>query len=92
MQPPRPGQVNQPGAGGSGTAGSSAYANQSTSAADTEYSHLPPVQRKIVQFILSQPPNHDGVHIAAIARAIGGNAAEIRFVIHLSKAFVLLIS
>ncbi len=89
MQPPRPGQANQSAVG---TAGSSAYANQSTSAADTEYSHLPPVQRKIVQFILSQPPNHDGVHIAAIARAIGGNAAEIRFVNHLSKAFVLLIS
>ncbi|KAF9004673.1 replication protein A subunit RPA32 [Cyathus striatus] len=60
-------------------AGASAYLNQNTSAASDEFASLPPLQRAIVRFILDQPPSDEGVHVAAIARAIGtdGDAHKI---------------
>jgi replication factor A2 len=45
-----------------------------------QYSHLPEIQQKIIAFIMEQPKQEEGVHVAAIARAMGGNAMEIRFV------------
>jgi len=57
----------------------SAY-NSSTavgSNASSEYAHLPGLQRKIVEFILSQPSNDEGVHVAAIARAVQADAIQI---------------
>ncbi|KAA1471099.1 replication protein A, subunit RPA32 [Dentipellis sp. KUC8613] len=56
----------------------SAYTAQShSSAALNQYAHLPPLQRRIVEFILQQPPNPEGFHIVAISRAVGGDAEGI---------------
>jgi replication factor A2 len=66
----------QPGSNGSNA---SSYNAQSGSAAlKDRYAELPPIQRKIVQFIQSQPPSDEGVHIGAIARDIGGDANAIK--------------
>ncbi|KAI0670372.1 replication protein A subunit RPA32 [Trametes maxima] len=62
--------------GANGNAGAhSAYTAQSTTtaASTTQFSHLPPLQRQIVTFILSQPRSEEGVHVAAIARHIAAN-------------------
>ncbi|TFK42517.1 hypothetical protein BDQ12DRAFT_278987 [Crucibulum laeve] len=77
------GQAAQPRAPANATAitgGTNAYANQSSSVANfDEYSHLPALQRSIIRFILEQPHNDEGIHVAAIARAIGtdGDALKI---------------
>ena len=44
------------------------------------YSHLPRLQQSIVRFIIGQPRSDEGIHVAAIARAIGteGDAQKIR--------------
>lgn len=59
----------------------SAYTNQSRSAGNDQFSHLPPLQQSIARFILQQPPTEEGIHVAAIARAIGidGDAQRIRY-------------
>lgn len=60
----------------------SAYVSPShANAIKDEYSHLPPLQRSIVRFISGQPRSDEGVHVAAIARAIGadGDAQKIRW-------------
>ena len=31
-----------------------------------------------VEFLTNQPPNEEGVHVGAIARAVGGDAGHIR--------------
>jgi replication factor A2 len=36
------------------------------------------MQKSIIKFITSQPHSDEGVHVAAIARAIGGDAHLIR--------------
>ncbi|KII88398.1 hypothetical protein PLICRDRAFT_161449 [Plicaturopsis crispa FD-325 SS-3] len=74
--PAGPGAANGTGSGANGSTSASAYAVQSASTND-QYSHLPAVQRQIIQFIASQAQNDDGVHVAAIARAIGGDAHSI---------------
>ncbi|KAI0928429.1 hypothetical protein AcW1_005676 [Taiwanofungus camphoratus] len=79
--PPRPGETAQvqTGAISNGLAGSSAYtAQSSTTVSNDQFANLPLLQRNIVGFILSQPPNEEGVHVAAIARAVGGDAHSIR--------------
>ncbi|KAJ8585599.1 replication protein A, subunit RPA32 [Rhizopogon salebrosus TDB-379] len=59
-------------------AGSSAYAAQSHPVVDnSQFSHLPKLQYEIVTFIHNQPANEEGVHVGAIARAIGGTALTI---------------
>ncbi|KAF7792950.1 hypothetical protein EIP86_004053 [Pleurotus ostreatoroseus] len=56
----------------------SAYTAQTgQTASNDQFAHLPPIHRKIIEFILSQPAHDDGVHVAAIARAIGGDAQVI---------------
>lgn len=61
-----------------GTNGASAYAAQaSTNGGNDQWSYLPALQQRIVRFILSQPDHTNGVHITAIARAIGGDAHAI---------------
>ncbi|KAI0780923.1 replication protein A subunit RPA32 [Trametes elegans] len=52
--------------------GQSAYTAQSTTtvAGSAQFAHLPPLQREIIGFILSQPKSDEGVHVAAIARHI----------------------
>jgi len=42
-----------------------------------EYSHLPPVPRSIVQFMRNQPQRPEGVHVGAIAKAVGADAESI---------------
>jgi len=57
----------------------SAYTSQSRPTATDQFSHLPPLQRSIARFILQQPSTDEGIHVAAIARAIGtaGDAQKI---------------
>ncbi|GBE82162.1 Replication factor A protein [Sparassis crispa] len=76
--PPRPSEAGQ-NVSTTSAGGHSAYSGQSNdaSAVNDQYSNLPPIQRKIVTFILSQTRNDEGVHVAAIARAVGGDAHSI---------------
>ncbi|CCM04607.1 uncharacterized protein FIBRA_06789 [Fibroporia radiculosa] len=77
---PRPSEAGMAprGAMANGQTSTSAYAAQShVSASNSQYAHLPDTQRKIVEFLLSQPTSEDGIHVAAIARAIGGQARDI---------------
>ncbi|GJE87148.1 replication protein A subunit [Phanerochaete sordida] len=61
-----------------GANGSSAYTVQaSTNGTNDQWAFLPELQRKIVHFILSQPNHTDGVHVSAVARAIGQDAQGI---------------
>ncbi|KAI0065399.1 replication protein A, subunit RPA32 [Artomyces pyxidatus] len=61
-----------------GHASASAYTAQSNNvAAGGAFSHLPPVQRGIIEFLLAQPENEEGTHVGAIARAVGANADAI---------------
>jgi len=81
-RPPRPSELGQGGTIStivSGTAGGpSAYSVQAHNAAVVDhYSSLQPLHRQIVNFILSQPHNEEGVHVAAIARNVGGEAHAI---------------
>lgn len=78
--PPRPsdaGKDPRAVAGGSVT-GPSAYTAQSNTASSTDqYAHLPPLQRRIAEFMLSRPPADEGIHVGAIARSVGGDARAI---------------
>ncbi|KDR81675.1 hypothetical protein GALMADRAFT_239789 [Galerina marginata CBS 339.88] len=58
--------------------GISAYSAQNTAGAADQYSHLPPLQRDIVRFILNQPPRDEGIHVAVIAKAIGASGEDAR--------------
>ncbi|KAG1756689.1 replication protein A subunit RPA32 [Suillus paluster] len=75
--PPRPGQ--NPSIPQGPVAGGSAYAAQShsTAANNDQYSQLPKLEYAIVTFMRNQPSNEEGVHVGAIARAVGGNAVTI---------------
>ncbi|KAI0306473.1 replication protein A subunit RPA32 [Multifurca ochricompacta] len=42
-----------------------------------QYSHLQPVPRSIVQFMLNQPQTREGVHVSAIVKAVGADAEAI---------------
>ncbi|KAI0362110.1 replication protein A subunit RPA32 [Trametes cingulata] len=59
-----------------GANGHSAYTAQPTTAAanTTQFAHLPPLQREIIAFILSQPKSDEGIHVAAIARHIAATS------------------
>jgi len=61
-----------------GSGGMSAYATQPGSVVSDQYSHLPNLQRAIVRFIAGQPPRDEGVHVAIIAKAIGGGDVDAR--------------
>ncbi|KAI0810958.1 hypothetical protein BC629DRAFT_1018787 [Irpex lacteus] len=76
--PPRPGEELKPRLPTS-TSNGNAYTAQASGAGvqHDAYAHLPPTQRKIVNFILAQANHTEGVHIAAIARAVGGDAVAI---------------
>ncbi|KAI6150447.1 replication protein A subunit RPA32 [Pisolithus tinctorius] len=72
--PPRPGQSPQE----AGLKTSSAYSAQPLQNVDSEqYAHLPKLHRAIIAFMQSQPPSDVGVHVSAIARAVGGDAVSI---------------
>jgi replication factor A2 len=65
--------------GGVGQPSLSAYsaAQVNPSGVKDEYSHLPPVPRSIVHFMLNQPQRPEGVHVTAIAKAVGADAESI---------------
>ncbi|KAI0748134.1 replication protein A subunit RPA32 [Daedaleopsis nitida] len=78
--PPRPseGTVQKRAPATNGTTShsvASAYTTQThnTGANSSRYAHLPPLQRQILMFMLSQPKTGDGIHVAAIARHIATN-------------------
>jgi len=75
--PPAPGQITQlNGTTTSGT-GASAYTTQSR-APTNQFAGLPQLQRNIMEFLVGQPSNSEGVHVGAIARAVqGGDAVQI---------------
>ncbi|KAF8559772.1 replication protein A, subunit RPA32 [Imleria badia] len=73
--PPRPGQEATPRQNGAGP--STAYSAQPTAASSDQFSHLPQLHRAIISFIQSQPSSAEGIHVGAIARAVGGNAVTI---------------
>ncbi|KAI0636961.1 hypothetical protein C8Q77DRAFT_537691 [Trametes polyzona] len=52
--------------------GPSAYTAQSSTSTTSpgQFASLPPLQRQIIEFILSQPKRDEGIHVAAIARHI----------------------
>jgi len=56
--------------------GPSAYTSQSR-APTNQFAGLPTLQRSIMEFLTSQPYNDEGVHVGAIARAVGGEAGKI---------------
>lgn len=61
-----------------GTHTMSAYSAQGHQAeVKDQYSHLQPVPRSIVQFMLSQPHSREGVHVGAIVKAVGADAESI---------------
>lgn len=59
----------------------SAYSAPSTSRPSDQYSHLPKLPQAICQFMLEQPGTAEGVHVSAIARAVGNiaDAGKIRY-------------
>jgi len=59
--------------GESGPSGASAYTTQLTSGGNNVLS----VEQQIIQVILNHPQRNEGVHIAAIARTIGGDPHAI---------------
>ncbi|KAI0709247.1 hypothetical protein C8Q76DRAFT_742641 [Earliella scabrosa] len=58
----------------------SAYTTQAhnPTANTNQYANLPPLERQIVTFMRSQPPNEEGIHVAAIARHVAsvGSAGD----------------
>ena len=54
----------------------SAYAAPSTSMSSDAYTHLPKLQQAIIRFMAEQPPSSEGIHVFAIARAVGGGATD----------------
>lgn len=57
----------------------SAYSAQSSSVGvPDQFGHLPQLQRAIITFIMAQPAQEEGIHVAAIAKAIDEDACKIR--------------
>lgn len=56
------------------------YAAQSHRSEKDQYSHLPATAQRILNAIRSQNQS-EGVHVAAIARSVGGDAVAIRQVV-----------
>ncbi|KAI9571343.1 hypothetical protein HD554DRAFT_2075347 [Boletus coccyginus] len=73
--PPGPGQEVTPQKNGAGP--STAYSAQPAVASSDQFSHLPSLHRSIIAFIQSQPSSAEGIHVGAIARAVGGTAMII---------------
>ncbi|KZT09514.1 nucleic acid-binding protein [Laetiporus sulphureus 93-53] len=58
-------------------AGSSAYVPQAQGGLSREeYARLSPVQRKIVEFMVVQPPKEEGINVGAIARALSDDVKD----------------
>ena len=57
----------------------SAYAQQNQGSGD-QYSHMNDLERNIMQFLQSNQQKSEGVHVAAIGRAIKADPAMVRSV------------
>ena len=73
------------GGSGSGPSASAYTAQARSTASNNQFASLSPLQRQIVDFMLSQPKTDEGIHVAAIARHVAssggvGDANLIRFV------------
>ncbi|KAL4077090.1 hypothetical protein V8B97DRAFT_1380730 [Scleroderma yunnanense] len=75
--PPRPGQNPQEVVPKGTQPTASAYSSQPHQTTDDQWAHLPNLPRAIVTFMQRQPPDDTGVHVSAIARAVGGDAVSI---------------
>jgi len=73
--PPKPGQEVTPRQNGAGP--STAYSAQPAVRSSDQFSHLPKLHRSIITFIQAQPSSAEGIHVSAIARAVGGDAVTI---------------
>jgi len=71
--------MNAQTSGASGGQSVSAYsaAQAHQSGVQDQYAHLPPVPRSIAHFMSKQAPRPEGVHVTAIARAVGADAESI---------------
>lgn len=60
----------------------SAYSAQPGAGANDRFPHLPVLQRQIVRFLQDNCTTEEGVHVSAIARAVGGgsDAMKIRYI------------
>ncbi|KZT01754.1 replication protein A subunit RPA32 [Laetiporus sulphureus 93-53] len=57
--------------------GSSVYVPQAQGGLSREeYARLSPVQRKIVEFMVVQPPKEEGINVGAIAKALSGDVKD----------------
>ncbi|KAF9484720.1 replication protein A, subunit RPA32 [Pholiota conissans] len=55
----------------------SVYSAQSNApAVNDQFAHLPQLQRSIMRFLMSQPPQDEGIHVAVIAKAIAGGSND----------------
>lgn len=59
--------------------GSGAYSTQGPSsiANANRFAHLDPLSQKILNYVAAQPETAEGVHLAHMARDVGGDAASI---------------
>ena len=80
QQPPAPGQDNAVRSGANRD--TSAYTAQSYSNAGgmEQYNQLPPLQRSIIKFIIDNTKGDEGVHVAAILRALNTDRSKIEYV------------
>lgn len=78
-QPPAAGQApQQNGNASGGQGGASAYTSQAR-VSTSQYAGLPHLQRNIMEFLINQPPNDEGVHVGTVARGVSGaDASQIR--------------
>jgi replication factor A2 len=77
--PSNPNLSPKPTAGQNTTSSMSAYSAQSNSmGVPDQFGHLPQLQREIINFIIAQPPQEEGIHVAAIAKAIGASGEDAR--------------
>ena len=74
------GNVNGNGAGAGMNAVSGDYtAGTTIGSGDAAYAHLPPLQRKIIEYVVTDTSD-EGVHVSTVSRAIGSNGAELTYV------------
>lgn len=56
----------------------SAYTAQATISTNNQWASLPAFQQQVLNAILSHPASDEGVDVGAIAKVVGGQAAQLR--------------
>ena len=67
----------------------SAYSHQDQGSGD-QYAHMGQIERKVMQFLRSQGGTREGVHIAAIGRAVKEDPPAVRSTFSVLSAFLYL--